>query len=74
MELPHVSEGHYLSCVSNMASLMFGLSAHIVHQQQRWKAARTMWKALILPGALLAKMLFCLSPVLLSLPSVCFLS
>lgn len=50
--------------VSNTASLMLGQPTHIVHQQQRWKAARTMRKALILPRTLLAKILFCLSPSL----------
>lgn len=47
---------------------------HVPHILCRWKAARTTRKALIPPGTLLAKMLFCLSRFSPSLPSVCFLS
>lgn len=74
MELLYVSGGCYLDRVSNTASLTFGQPTHIVHQQQRWKAARAERKALIPPGTLLAKIVFCLSSSSPSLPSVCFLS
>lgn len=50
-----MSQRDTILTVSNTTSLMLGQPTHIVHQRQRWKAARTMRKALIPPRTLLAK-------------------